>query len=340
VYPKEIENVLTQYPNVQDAGVIGIEDAIRGEIPKAYIVPKLGATIDEKDVLAFCRKHLAQFKIPRSIEIIDEIPKNVTGKILKRVLRRIAAGLPADEDEDEFDDDDFGSEEEVLGVDETELEEVEEVMEEEPSAPVPPAGGMSLEEQMRQMESGAMPTPPPAGGMSLEDQMQQMEAGAMPTPPPAGGMSLEEQMRQMETGGVGMPSAPPQPQAPSYEGEPVGFDEALRNLVMEIAGGIAGSIAGIDGIGIASFSTDPDFPTTIADAELASVIGTMRKTAQSLSAGTPKEAFFVVDRYGFVVKMIRDQYLVTLVVEASELNWGLIRLHLNKIVPQIERELF
>ncbi len=315
VYPKEVENVLTQYPGIEDAGVIGIEDPIRGEVPKAYIVPKLGASIDEKDVLAFCREHLAPFKVPRVIEVIDEIPKNVTGKILKRVLRRIHAGLPADEDEDLEDEDE-------LEVVEEELESAEEVAE-EPQIPAPSTGGPSLEEQMKLLEAGAMPLPPQTGGgLSLEEQMRQLEVGTMPSPP-----TTESQ------------------QEPSYEEgeereEGIGFEEYLRRLVMEVPGGMAGSIAGFDGIGIASFSTDPDFQTTIAIAELAGIMGSVKKASQGLSAGNPQEAYFISDRYGFVLKSIRNQYFVFLILEAKELNLGLTRLHINKIVPLIEEELF
>jgi predicted regulator of Ras-like GTPase activity (Roadblock/LC7/MglB family) len=177
--------------------------------------------------------------------------------------------------------------------------------------------------------------------MSLEEQMRQMEAGAMPAP--AGGMTLEEQMRQMEAEAMG-PSPSPvvqQEPEPSYpDEEAVSFNEHLRDLVMEIPGGIAGSIAAYDGIGIASFSTDPDFQMTIAEAEFASIMGAMRKAATSLFSGEPQEAYFVAEKLGFVVKTIRSQYFVTLVVEASELNWGLTRLHLKKIIPLIEKELF
>ncbi|MDY0095200.1 MAG: long-chain-fatty-acid--CoA ligase [Candidatus Vecturithrix sp.] len=335
VYPKEIENVLTQHPSIQDAGVIGMEDPIRGEVPKAYIVPKLGATIDEKDILSFCRKYLAAYKVPRSIEVIDEIPKNVTGKILKRVLRRIAAGLPAEEDE-EFEDE--LEEGEDLELDESELEPLEE-MAEEPVAEIPVSGGRSLEEQMRQLEGSGTP---PAGAMTLEEQMRQLEGGG--GVPPAGGMSLEDQMRQLEADAMAPAAplaAPPRPKVvPSETSSAGGFDDRLRELVMEIPGGIAGSIAGVDGIGIASFTTDPDFPTILADAELAAVTGAFNKAAQSLSAGSPREAYLIADKYGCVVRLIRDEYLVTLIVEAKELNWGLVRLNLNKVVPQIEAELF
>jgi len=343
VYPKEVENVLTQHPGIEDAGVIGIEDSIRGEVPKAYIVPKMGAAVDEKDVLEFCRQHLAAYKVPRSIEVIDEIPKNITGKILKRTLRRIAAGLPADEDEEE--------------------EELDEEVEEVVSAPTPPkTGGMSIEEQMAMLEGGgsnfggkpATPTPP-AGGMSLEDQIRMLENGgsnfggkAAPIPPKAGGMSIEEQMAMLEGGGSnfgGKPAAPTPPprQQPTYtppSGEGLGFEDHLRQLVMEIPGGIAGSIAGFDGIGITSFTNDPDFSLTVADAEVASIIGAVKKSSESLNAGDPQEVYFVTDRYGFLVKTIRGQYVVTLVLDANELNWGLMRVQINKIIPRIEAELF
>ncbi|GAK54731.1 long-chain-fatty-acid--CoA ligase [Candidatus Moduliflexus flocculans] len=341
VYPKEVENVLTQHPGVEDAGVIGIEDPIRGEVPKAYIVPKLGAAIDEKDILEFCRQHLAAYKVPRSIEVIDEIPKNITGKILKRTLRRIAAGLPPDEeDEDEYDE---------------EVEEVEEVA--PPVSTSPKPGGMSIEEQMRMLEGGGKPATPPAGGMSLEDQIRMLENGgsnfggkpSTPTPPPtSGGMSIEEQMKMLEGGGsnfggkAAAPTPPPR-QQPTYtppSGEGLGFDDHLRQLVMEIPGGIAGSIAGFDGIGITSFTNDPDFSLTVADAEVASIVGAVKKSSESLNAGDPQEVYFVTNRYGFLVKTIRGQYVVTLVIDANELNWGLMRVQINKIIPRIEAELF
>ncbi|MCP4402381.1 MAG: long-chain fatty acid--CoA ligase [bacterium] len=332
VYPKEVENVLTQHPAIDDAGVIGADDPIRGEVPKAFIVPKLGATIDEKDVLEFCRQNLAGYKVPRAIEVIDEIPKNVTGKILKRALRRIDAGLPPEEEEDDLDGD-----EEIMEVDDSEVESVDEVED----TPAPPAGGMSVEEQMRLLEGGGMPAPPSDGGMNLDEQMRQMEGGG--GMPPADGMSLEDQMRQMEAeAGGGMGSASPAPEdVPDYTpGDGVDFEEHLRNLVMEVPGGIVGSISGYDGIGIASFSNDPDFEMVIADAEMASVMGAIKKAAESLQAGNPMEAYFLSGRFGFIIKAIGPQYFVTIILEASELNWGLTRLQVNKIVPFIERELF
>ncbi len=312
VYPKEVENVLTQHPSVEDAGVIGIEDSIRGEVPKAYIVVKLGASIDEKDILAFCRKHLAPYKVPREIEVIDEIPKNITGKILKRALRRIAVGLSAEEDDDDDDDDDFNDDNSGIVEFDDDVEEVEDAIEEEPA--MGDMGGLSLEEQMRQMEGGGMP--------------------------PVGGLSLEEQMRQMEGGGTTPPPTQAQAPRPAFAGGGVGFEEHLRDLVMEIPGGIAGSIADIDGMGIASFTTDPDFQMQVADAEIASILNAFRKAAKSLQAGSPQEAFLVTERFGVVLRTVQNQYMISIIVEAKELNWGLTRVQINKIVPLIEQELF
>jgi predicted regulator of Ras-like GTPase activity (Roadblock/LC7/MglB family) len=164
------------------------------------------------------------------------------------------------------------------------------------------------------------------------------------TPPPDAGvssLSLEEQMRQLEGGGTGAPPSvgptTPQTGAPSAGGS---FEEHLRDLVMEIPGGIAGSISDIDGIGIASFTTDPDFPMTIADAEIASILNTFKKASQSLQAGIPQESFLVTDRYGIALKSVQNQYVVSVVIEANDLNWGLTRVQINKLVPFIEQELF
>ena len=207
---------------------------------------------------------------------------------------------------------------------------------------------MSLEDQIRMLEGGGVPpSAKPPAGMSIEDQLRMLEGGGVPpsAKPPAG-MSIEDQLRMLEGGG--MPTPQPQRQQPPREpqvytsptGEPLSFDEHLRLLVMEIPGGIAGSIAGVDGIGITSFTNDPDFPLTIAEAEIAAIVGAVKKGAAGIHAGEPHELYFVTDRYGFLVKSIRGQYIVILVLDANELNWGLMRLQINKIIPRIEQELF
>jgi len=87
VYPKEIEEVLYHHPKVQEAAVIGVKDEHKGEVPKAFIALKEGQTLSEKEVIHFCRKRIAPFKVPKHVEFRDSLPKNTTGKILKTSLR-------------------------------------------------------------------------------------------------------------------------------------------------------------------------------------------------------------------------------------------------------------
>ncbi|MFA5038778.1 MAG: long-chain fatty acid--CoA ligase [Candidatus Omnitrophota bacterium] len=86
VYPREIEDVLYRRPEIREAAVIGIPDAHKGEVPKAFVVLKTPGALTEHDIIAYLRQHLADYKVPRKIEIRNELPKNQAGKILKRVL--------------------------------------------------------------------------------------------------------------------------------------------------------------------------------------------------------------------------------------------------------------
>jgi long-chain acyl-CoA synthetase len=87
IWPREVEEVLYAYDGVQECAVVGVTDPIKGEVAKAYIVAKPGVELDADEVEAFCRQRLAAYKIPKEYEFTSEIPKNATGKILKRVLR-------------------------------------------------------------------------------------------------------------------------------------------------------------------------------------------------------------------------------------------------------------
>lgn len=97
VYPAEIENVLYQLPEVAEAAVIGIPDKRWGETGMAILVLKEGKTLEDKAVIAHCRNNLAKFKVPLEVEHIDALPRNATGKVLKRVLRDrfVGKGAPA-----------------------------------------------------------------------------------------------------------------------------------------------------------------------------------------------------------------------------------------------------
>ncbi|WP_434510524.1 long-chain-fatty-acid--CoA ligase [Desulfitobacterium sp. AusDCA] len=87
VYPREVEEVIYQYPKVKEAAVVGIDDKLRGEQVKAFIVLKDGEECTSKEIFSYLKEHLAGYKIPRKIEFISELPKNSSGKILKRMLK-------------------------------------------------------------------------------------------------------------------------------------------------------------------------------------------------------------------------------------------------------------
>jgi long-chain acyl-CoA synthetase len=87
VYPSEVEEVLYTHPAVIEAAVIGVPDPYRGEAVKACVVLKSGATATSEELKEHCEGGLAEFKVPREIEIRQSLPKTAVGKILHRVLR-------------------------------------------------------------------------------------------------------------------------------------------------------------------------------------------------------------------------------------------------------------
>jgi len=89
VYPREIEEVLYQFPGVKEAAVIGRPDSRKGEQPIAFVSPNEGAVVEEKALQQFVRRKLADYKVPRKIVILPALPRNATGKILKTTLREM-----------------------------------------------------------------------------------------------------------------------------------------------------------------------------------------------------------------------------------------------------------
>jgi long-chain acyl-CoA synthetase len=86
IYPREIEETLAQHPKVKEVAVIGVKDDVRGEVPKAFVIPHEGAILDEKELRGFCRENLPNYKVPKYFDIVADLPRTPTGKVLKRML--------------------------------------------------------------------------------------------------------------------------------------------------------------------------------------------------------------------------------------------------------------
>jgi len=95
-YPAEIENLLLRHPDVRQAAVIGIPDARLGEVGMAFVVLRPGSTMTGPDIVDWARAEMANYKAPRIVEIVDELPLNATGKVVKDQLRERAAAVRAE----------------------------------------------------------------------------------------------------------------------------------------------------------------------------------------------------------------------------------------------------
>jgi acyl-CoA synthetase (AMP-forming)/AMP-acid ligase II len=87
IYPVEVENTLAKLEAVADVAVIGVPDEKFGEALLAFVVTKPGMSLAVEEMIEFCRDKIAGYKIPRRLEIVTELPRNPSGKILKKVLR-------------------------------------------------------------------------------------------------------------------------------------------------------------------------------------------------------------------------------------------------------------
>jgi fatty-acyl-CoA synthase len=96
IYPPEVEEFLLHHPGVGEVAVVGLPDAAFGEVVSAWIVPRAGHSLSRDEIRAFCRGQIAHFKIPAYVEIMEQLPRTVTGKVRKHVLREqgiVAFGL-------------------------------------------------------------------------------------------------------------------------------------------------------------------------------------------------------------------------------------------------------
>ncbi len=86
VYPVEVENVLTRHRDVVEAAVVGVEHPVLGQVVKAVVVPRPGAEVSEREIRRHCAERLASFKVPHQVEFVEELPRNPSGKVVKREL--------------------------------------------------------------------------------------------------------------------------------------------------------------------------------------------------------------------------------------------------------------
>jgi long-chain acyl-CoA synthetase len=87
VFPREIEEALNAHPAIKESGVVGMSDPMRGEVPVAFVELKEGASMDHQDVLNFLRTRIAAFKLPKEIRVVEKLPRNPTGKVMRRELK-------------------------------------------------------------------------------------------------------------------------------------------------------------------------------------------------------------------------------------------------------------
>jgi acyl-CoA synthetase (AMP-forming)/AMP-acid ligase II len=91
-YPAEIEGIMVGHPGVGQVAVVGVPDERLGEVGVAFVVPRPDHAVDPDELVDWCRDHMANFKVPRTVRIVDSLPLNPTGKVMKFQLRAELAG--------------------------------------------------------------------------------------------------------------------------------------------------------------------------------------------------------------------------------------------------------
>jgi HIP---CoA ligase len=87
VYPAEVEKLLATHPAIAMAAVVGVPDERMGEVGKAFVVVRSGMSLSEADLIAWSRENMANYKVPRQVAFLDELPRNAAGKVAKLELR-------------------------------------------------------------------------------------------------------------------------------------------------------------------------------------------------------------------------------------------------------------
>jgi acyl-CoA synthetase (AMP-forming)/AMP-acid ligase II len=95
IYTAEVERILLEHPDIEEAAVAGIPDPKWGESVAAFLVPKAGSSVEKDAILRFCRERLAAYKLPRRIEFAEELPRNSMGKVQKFRVVEMLTGQPA-----------------------------------------------------------------------------------------------------------------------------------------------------------------------------------------------------------------------------------------------------
>ena len=91
IYPAELERVIAGHPDVAMVAVGSIPDEDKGELAKAYVIPREGASPDAESIIRYCREHLAAYKVPRAVRFVADFPKTSSGKIMRRKLHELDA---------------------------------------------------------------------------------------------------------------------------------------------------------------------------------------------------------------------------------------------------------